>query len=475
MDKTDYTQYDALGLAELVANGDVSATELLSCAEQMTQDHNPGLNALVTPMWEQAAESIGNGLAQSPLSGVPMPLKDLGLYYRGVVTSNGSRLFADNVADHDSTLVQRYKAAGLVLSGKTNTPEFGLATTTEPQLHGPTRNPWSHNHSTGGSSGGAAAAVAAGMFPVAHASDGGGSIRIPAGCCGLFGLKPTRGRVPLGPAAVEGWGGLSTTHVISRSVRDSAMLLDISAGAEPGSPYHAPYAAESFSSALEQPPGQLRIALCLESFNGAPVTKEVADLTKQNALILEALGHNVEQISHPFDPNITRDAHGTLAVSHIGAMLNAKERELGRPLSEADVERVSWNNFLGSQQLSAAAYATAVSDIHRNGQLCAQLFNDFDLLLSPTMACLTPEIGSLDMMSEDSEQYLALLYQMIGFTALFNDTGNPAVSVPLSMAKNGLPVGCQLVGDFGAERLLLSVSQQLSSAGYFTKNLNQSG
>jgi Asp-tRNA(Asn)/Glu-tRNA(Gln) amidotransferase A subunit family amidase len=213
----------------------------------------------------------------------------------------------------------------------------------------------------------------------------------------------------------------------------------------------------------------------LESFNGAPVTKEVADLTKQNALILEALGHNVEQISHPFDPNITRDAHGTLAVSHIGAMLNAKQRELGRPLNEADVERVSWNNFLGSQQLSAAAYATAVSDIHRNGQLCAQLFNDFDLLLSPTMACLTPEIGSLDMMSEDSEQYLALLYQMIGFTALFNDTGNPAVSVPLSMAKNGLPVGCQLVGDFGAERLLLSVSQQLSSAGYFTKNLNQSG
>ena len=270
---SEYTEYDALGLAELVANGDISAEELVDCAEQQYHSKNPALNAVVTPMWDQAREVLRDGLPAGGFRGVPMPLKDLGQYYQGVVTSNGSRLFADNIADHDSTLVQRYKAAGLVLSGKTNTPEFGLATTTEPVLHGPTRNPWSIDHSTGGSSGGAAAAVAAGIFPIAHASDGGGSIRIPASCCGLFGLKPTRGRVPLGPSAVEGWGGLSTTHVISRSVRDSAALLDISAGPEPGSPYHAPYSSVSFSSALQLPPQPLRIGLCLESFNGAEVAE----------------------------------------------------------------------------------------------------------------------------------------------------------------------------------------------------------
>ena len=224
-----------------------------------------------------------------------MPLKDLGQYYQGVVTSNGSRLFADNIADHDSTLVQRYKAAGLVLSGKTNTPEFGLATTTEPVLHGPTRNPWSIDHSTGGSSGGAAAAVAAGIFPVAHASDGGGSIRIPASCCRLFGLKSsTRGRVPLGPSAVEGWGGLSTTHVISRSVRDSAALLDISAGPEPGSPYHAPYSSVSFSSALQRRHNPCALGCVWRSFNGAEVSEEVAeDPTERDKL--EALDITLNQ------------------------------------------------------------------------------------------------------------------------------------------------------------------------------------
>ena len=471
MKLTEYTQFDAIGLAELVAKGEISALELLECAQRVTEKVNPALNALVTPMWDQATASLEAGLAESALSGVPMPLKDLGQNYRGVVTSNGSRLFVDNVADHDSTLVQRYKAAGLVLCGKTNTPEFGLATTTEPQLHGATRNPWSPSHSTGGSSGGAAAAVAAGMFPIAHASDGGGSIRIPAGCCGLFGLKPTRARVPLGPTALEGWGGLSTTHVISRSVRDSAMLLDISAGAEAGSPYHAPHQAQSFSSALHRSPGQLKIGLCLDSFNGAQVDAEIAALTEQSAHIFEALGHRVESIKHPFDPDVTRDAHGTLAVSHIGAMLNAKAQALGRPLTEDDVERVSWNNYLAAQQLSAAQYAAAVGDIHRNGLLCAQLFQHYDLLLTPTMACATPELGRLDMMSTNSERYLALLYQMIGFTAIFNDTGNPAVSVPLAVANNGLPVGSQLVADFGAEAILISVSQQLSDAGYFTKQM----
>tara|TARA_B100000963_G_scaffold326780_1_gene314107 strand:+ start:1400 stop:2827 length:1428 start_codon:yes stop_codon:yes gene_type:complete len=470
--ENDYIKYDALGLAELVANGDVSAEELLSCAEQRCQNKNPALNAVVTPMWEQALTAIKNGLPAGPFRGVPMPLKDLGQHYQGVVTSNGSRLFADNVSDHDSTLVQRYKASGLVLSGKTNTPEFGLATTTEPVLHGPTRNPWSLEHSTGGSSGGAAAAVAAGMFPVAHASDGGGSIRIPASCCGLFGLKPTRGRVPLGPTAVEGWGGLSTTHVVSRSVRDSAALLDISAGPEAGSPYHAPHTAESFSSAALRPPKPLRIALCLKTFNGAQVTEEIRALTEQSAHTLESLGHHIEPIQHSFTPEIVRDAHGTLAISHIGAMLNGKQDALGRPLTERDIEHVTWTNFQSAQNVTGAQYAAAVSSIQRHGQMCASLFECYDLILTPTMACLPPAIGALNTMSEDAESYLNLLYQMIGFTALFNDTGNPAASLPLSISTGGLPVGCQLIADFGAEALLLSISQQISDAGFFTKFLS---
>jgi amidase/6-aminohexanoate-cyclic-dimer hydrolase len=471
MNEDEYLSYDALGLAELISQKEITPRELLECAEKRYRSHNPVLNAVVTPMWDQANEAIEDGLPKGAFSGVPMPLKDLGQHYKGVVTSNGARLFADNVSDHDSTLVERYKAAGLVLSSKTNTPEFGLATTTEPVLHGASRNPWSPSHSTGGSSGGAAAAVSSGMFPVAHASDGGGSIRIPASCCGLFGLKPTRGRVPLGPSTLEGWGGLSTTHVVSRTVRDSAALLDISAGPEPGSPYHAPHFPESFSSAAARQPNNLRIAICLDTFNGATVNKEVVALTQASAEKLESLGHRVDPISHSFDAELVRDSHGTLAISNIGAMLRSKEAILGRAITTEDVELTTWNNFQSSKALSAADYAQAVTQIHHNGQKLAAVFRNYDLILTPTMACLPPKLGELDTTSDDVESYLTLLYQMIGFTALLNDTGNPAASVPMAMSNDGLPVGCQLIADFGGEALLLSTSQQISDAGYFTKSL----
>ena len=469
--ENEYLQYDAIGLAELIAKREVSAAEVLSCAEQRVESQNPLLNAVVTPMWDEARHAIKDDLPKGAFHGVPMPLKDLGQYYKGVVTSNGSRLFSDNVADHDSTLVKRYKASGLVLCGKTNTPEFGLATTTEPVLHGPAKNPWSNEHSTGGSSGGAAAAVASGMFPAAHASDGGGSIRIPASCCGLFGLKPTRGRVPLGPLSLEGWGGLSTTHVISKSVRDSAALLDISAGAESGSPYHAPYVEQSFCSALGEPPGRLKIAFCSQPFNGATLDSQIGALIAKQAQELEALGHIIEPVENPFNPEIVKDSHGTLAISHIGAMLNAKQESLGRAIVETDVERVTWNNYRSALEITGSQYASAVGNIHKHGQMCASIFERYDLILTPTMACLPPKIGALDTMSENAEAYLMLLYQMIGFTALFNDTGNPAASVPLSISPDGLPVGGQLVADFGNERLLISVAQQLSDAGLFKQTM----
>ena len=463
----EYLSHDALSLATLIARGEVTELEVLNCAKQIYEKNNPKLNAVITDMWEEAHRAIETELPRGQLQGVPMPLKDLGQYYKGVVTSNGSKLFSNNIADHDSTLVQRYKAAGIVLSGKTNSPEFGLATTTEPVLHGPSKNPWSHKHSTGGSSGGAAAAVASGMFPVAHASDGGGSIRIPASCCGLFGLKPTRGRIPLGPTSLEGWGGLSTTHVISRRVRDSAALLDISAGPEPGSPYHAPSTSRTFLSAVAEQPSSLKIALCVEPFNGAQVCAEVSELTLKQAKELENLGHHIEIMENPFTPEIVRDSHGTLAICHIGAMLNAKQQIIGRSINEKDVERVTWNNYQSSMQVTGPQYAAAVGQVQRHGQMCATIFEKYDLIFTPTMACLPPKLGALDTMSPDTDTYLSLLYQMIGFTALFNDTGNPAVSVPLAVSESGLPVGCQLIGKFGDEGLLLSVSQQLYEAGLF--------
>ena len=238
--KAEYEQYDALGLAELVRQRQVTPQELLEAAMARVEARDGTINAVVTKMYDQARAAIAAGLPAGPFTGVPFMLKDLGVLYAGVRTSNGSRIFSDFVADHDSTLVARYKAAGLVIMAKTNTPEFGIAATTEPQLFGPTRNPWSVAHSAGGSSGGAAAAVAAGYLPMAHATDGGGSIRIPASKCGLFGLKPSRGRNPAGPDLGEGLAGMATGHCVSRSVRDSAALLDATHGPAPGDPYAAP-------------------------------------------------------------------------------------------------------------------------------------------------------------------------------------------------------------------------------------------
>ena len=469
MHRDEYIQYDALGLAQLVRTGEVNPLELLAAAEAQVNALNPRLNAVVTPLWERARRQIEAGLAAGPFHGVPLVLKDLGQYFEGTVTTGGSRLFRDAVADHNSTLTQRYLDAGLVICGKSNTPEFGLATTTEPVLFGPARNPWHTDYSTGGSSGGAGAIVASGMMPAAHASDGGGSIRIPASCCGLFGLKPSRGRVPLGPAALEGWGGLSTTHVVTRSVRDSAALLDISAGAEVGSPYVAPMVANSFASALESPPTGLVIGLCTKPFNGAAVDPEVVDACEQTARLLENLGHTIVPLQPDLDPESVRGAHGILAVSHIGALVQARASALGRAVREDEVERVTWQNAESAKLISGADYAAAVHQIHQHGRVIESLFAKVDVLLTPTMACLPPRLGALDMMSEDSDRYLELLYQMIGFTALFNDTGHPAASVQLNLSQAGLPIGSQLVAAYGDERRLLQLAGQIEAGQHFTE------
>jgi Asp-tRNA(Asn)/Glu-tRNA(Gln) amidotransferase A subunit family amidase len=462
----EYAAQDASALAELIRQGEISRSEALEAAESAVAETNSMINAVITPMPREARTFLEN-LPTGQFSGVPFLLKDLNQLYEGVVTTNGSRLYRDYVADHDSTLVTRYKDAGLVIFGKTNTPEFGLASTTEPVLHGPTRNPWNPEHSTGGSSGGAAAAVAAGYVPMAHATDGGGSIRIPAACCGLFGLKPTRARTPLGPDAMEGWGGLSTAHAVTRSVRDSAGLLDATAGEEPGSPYFAPPKPRSFMDELETCPEGLRIGLCTRAFNGAETDPVAVAAAEAAAHAITELGHDVTPLAPAIDADKLRNAHGVLALSHTSAAIARRAAALGRAVTENDVETVTWGNYLAAQDITGAIYAQAAADIHQFGFEVAKLFDEFDLLLSPTMACQTPRIGDLDMMSADGARYVDLLNRMIGYTSLFNDTGNPACSLPMATSPTGLPMGIQLVAAYGNESLLLRTARQIEAAGLF--------
>ena len=460
----EYVRYDAVGLADLIRGGQVTASEVLAAA-QARMVARKELNAVVLDLFDRAKTQIAGGLGSGPLAGVPFMLKDLGQHYAGTVTSSGSRAFAGNTADHDSTLTQRYLAAGLVICGKTNTPELGLATTTEPSLHGPTRNPHHSQHSTGGSSGGAGAAVAGGIVPVAHASDGGGSIRIPASCCGLFGLKPTRGRTPLGPDELEGWGGLSTAHVISRSVRDSALILDLTHGPETGSPYAAPPASRSYQLEIERPVRKLVIAVSSTSFTGATVLPEIEHAMQVLADRCRSLGHEVKESPLNVDAAIHKGAHGILAICHVAAVLNRRSAVLGRALQEDDVERVTWQNYQAARGITGADYAMAVHAIQQLGLKVGRFFADCDLLLTPTMAMLPPRLGAMDMMGAENERYLDILYRMIAFTALFNDTGNPAISVPVATSEAGLPIGMQFVGPHGSEGLLLQVARQLEREG----------
>ena len=371
----DYIQFDGTGLAALIADGQVSAQEVFDAARNRVAHVNPEINAVVLDLFDDAA-AAGIDPRGGPFAGVPFLLKDLGQYMAGVPTSAGSRLFADSIQREDSSLVKRYRAAGLRLCGKTNTPELGLATTTEPLLFGATRNPLQPTHSAGGSSGGAAAAVASGMVPMAHASDGGGSIRIPASCCGLIGLKPTRGRVPLGPHAMEGWGGLSTTHAITRSVRDSAALLDISSGEETGAPYFAPPRPRSFRAQAARDPGSLRMVLHLQAFNAAPVDTEIARLTEQAAAACATLGHEVTlSADQPLRlaADEVAEAHGIVALAHVADSINQRLRELGRGLRDGDLEAVTLRNHAAGNAMSAAQYAWAMTRMRALGLALALL------------------------------------------------------------------------------------------------------
>ncbi len=460
----EYERYDALGLAELVRRGEVTPLELLEAAIRRVEARNPALNAVVMPMYDEARQRIAAGLPEGPLRGVPFLLKDLGLFYKGFPTTFGSRLFADFVPDHDSTLVNRYRRAGLVIFGKTNTPEFGITITTESQLYGACRNPWDLSRSSGGSSGGAAVSVAAGMVPVAHASDGGGSIRIPASCCGLFGLKPTRARVPVGPDVGEGWNGMSADHVISRSVRDSAAFLDVAAGPSTGDPYWAPPVAGPFGKAVERPPGKLQIAFTTAPPSGLPVDPQCVAAVSAAAKLCADLGHAVEEARPAFDFEPFQQAAVAIINANTGAMLDLRAKELGREVTQQDVEYVTWRTAQAGKSSSASDHVRALHVIHQVTRQVAVFFQKYDILLSPVLLKPPVPLGFLNTRSEEVRTYVKNLYSYFGFTNLFNATGQPSMSVPLYWTPDQLPIGLLFSGRFGDEALLLSLAAQLESA-----------
>lgn len=464
MQLEDYMAEDAVGLAALVARGEVTPKELLTAAVARAEAVNPKINAITVWDLEAAEAQLAEGLPQGPFTGVPFLLKDLFAFLAGTRLTNGSRLFEGFVCASDNTYVARCKAAGLVIFGKTNSPEFGLNATTEPLANGPTRNPWNLAHSAGGSSGGAAAAVAAGILPMAHATDGGGSIRIPASSCGLVGLKPSRGRTPAGPVVGEGWNGLAIGHVVSRSLRDTAAMLDATHGPEAGDPYGCPAPERPFLEELKQAPGRLRIALASQPFAPAEVDPECHAAAAAAARLCESLGHAVEEVTLPIDGDAMRDATATVIFANMASDLEAMAGMLGRPADSTTVERATLAYAAMAAERSAKDMARAIQVLQMTGRQLGQFFERYDVLLSPTLPAPPPELGHLDQDHEDPELFTARVMAHIPYTPLYNNTGCPAITLPLAWSETGLPIGVMFGSRLGGEGLLLRLSAQIEEA-----------
>jgi amidase len=461
---SEYDKYDALGLAELIAKKEITPAELLDAVRQRVEEINPKINAFSQLFFDKAAEQIQAGMGEGPFQGVPFALKDLGQYLDGTITSAGGRVWKDQLADYDSTLVTRYKQAGLVIFGKTTSPELGLTTTTESVLYGQTRNPWDRERTSGGSSGGASAAVASRILPMAHASDGGGSIRIPASCCGLFGLKPTRGRAPMGPNQFEGWNGLSAHHAVTISVRDSAALLDVSSGPELGAPYYAPPQQRPFLMEVGADPGELRIALIADSPSGTPVDSECRKAATEAAKLCEDLGHKVEEVPWPVDPEIMRGAFLTIVNVSVAKALDEAATPLGRAVTDQDVEPVTWAMARQGRDVSSVAYSRAIATIHQIGFTMAKFQQTYDVILNPTLGKPPVQLGLLSLSPTDMRTFMKEITEFSPFTAIYNVTGQPSMSAPLHWTSDGLPVGVMFSARFGDEATLFRLASQLEKA-----------
>jgi len=458
----DYRRHDAVGLAKLVRDREVTPDELLDAALARRDEVNPTLNALHRDLSDEARAAIRAGLPEGPLKGVPYPIKDISVYMKGVPTGAGSRIFANAVAAEDSAIVSAYRRAGLVLFAKSNTPEFGLATVTEPIANGPTLNPWNHERTCGGSSGGAASAVASGIVPAAHGSDGGGSIRTPSSCCGLFGMKVSRGRVSHAPSG-EGWGGLSVQHALTRSVRDSAMLLDIECQPQPGDPYWLDPPATPFFNEVGRDPGKLRIAYTTSTLVWGETEPAPAQAARHAAKLCESLGHHVEDAKPEVDFQAMAVDASTLVLASTAATLEREAARRGAPIRQDEVETLTWSIYENGLKFTGAQMAIALQNLHAFTRRLALFFERYDVFLLPTVAKPPVPVGSINTNAEDLSDYAERLYSFIPNTQAFNVSGQPAMSVPLFWS-DGLPIGVQFVTKMGAEALLFRLAGQLEAA-----------
>jgi amidase len=455
---------DATAQAELVRKKEAKPIELIEAAIERIERINPEINAVVTPMYEEARSAANGKLPEGAFTGVPFLLKDLLASYSGVRMTSGSAFLKDFVPTHDSELVARYKRAGLIVVGKTNTPEYGIMPTTEPALFGASRNPWDPTLCTGGSSGGSAAAVAARMVPFAHGNDGGGSIRIPASCCGLFGLKPTRARNPLGPDFGDMFSGLVAEHAITRSVRDSAALLDATSGPDVGDPYWAPPPARPFLQEVGADPGRLRIAFTTSAPSGVKIHPDCITAVHDAARLCSDLGHEVVEAAPRLNGEQMAPMFMTIWSAGCTWTIDGAAQALGRKPSPEQFEPGTWALYQMGQNQTGAGYMTALSWIQAASREVARFMLDYDVWLTPTLGEPPPPIGTFDSPAEHPMAGLARSVQFVPFTPVCNMTGQPAMSMPLHWNDEGLPVGTHFVGRFGDEATLLRLAAQLEEA-----------
>lgn len=484
---SDYDAYDALGLAELVRSGQVTPLELVEEAIRRIELTNPAINAVICKMYNQARTAAQGTLPDGAFRGVPFLVKDLGAMVAGVPQSSGTRLLKEWSPPVDGELVRRWKAAGLIILGKTNTPELGITPYTEPVAFGPTRNPYDIGRISGGSSGGSAAAVAARMVPMASGGDGGGSIRIPAACCGLFGFKPTRGRTPMGPHIYESWEGLAVEHVVTRSVRDSAAVLDATAGADTGAPYVAPPAVGPFLDEVGRASRPLRIAYTSTALIGAPVRlhPECTRGLEYTLGLLESMGHTIEEAAPKVDAELLAVAFIIMLTGQVAIDIKEISEAAGRKPKRSDFELITWTLGMIGRSISGADYVRGVRTLQYAARAVGRFFEDYDLLVTPTVAEPAPPVGSLQLGAADRrllqsacsigagrllvaanaiEPIALKSFAFMPYTPLFNITGQPAMSVPLHWTPEGLPVGIQFAGRFGDEAALFRLAGQLEQA-----------
>jgi amidase len=461
----EYASLDGMAQADLVRRGEVTAAELVEAAIGRIERLNPDLNAVIRPLFDDAREAAKGPLPEGPFSGVPFLLKDLLAEIAGVPLVEGSGFLDGHyVSGADCELVRRLKAAGLIIVGKTNTPEFGLLPTTEPRLTGPTRNPWDRGRTAGGSSGGSAAAAAAGLTAMAHANDGGGSIRIPASCCGVFGLKPTRGRNPLGPHYGDLMNGLVSEHAVTRSVRDSAALLDATRGPAVGDPYGAPPPARPYTDEVGQDPGKLRIALSLAPVTDSAVHPDCLAAVRETAALCADLGHEVEEAAPALDGELLVKRFGQMWTAFVGWAVADWTRRTGREPKPEHFEAATWRMYENAQRRGGTDYLLAVQDLQRLSRDVAAFFQDYDLWLTPTLGAPPQPLGYFDWTPESGAEARERINQYSCFTIICNVTGQPAMSVPLAWNSDGLPIGSQFIAPYGDEATLFRLAAQLEAA-----------